>query len=537
MISPHRRGAHDPCPASSSAPSARTPFNDDNHPGDSNLHLEPGDIVPADHWAVRQSSIRGAFTPVEPSAADLENAVALWATRDELASIRGRHGRRIPDGIRQRVENLERRESRLLGDVRATAQARDRLEGYVRNAPDGAFEGHVETSSTPAPAVRVDASPWGRTRSQAMRTVEAAVRSGQLPEHAAGRVERLVTDGPDRDRDLAARWAVAAGDQAYATAFAKLCADPQRGHLLWTQAEADAFRQAAGVQAELRAMGLGDAAGGYMVPLTLDPAILLTSAGSINPLRQISRVVQTVSDQWQGVSSAGVTAEWKTEAAETADASPTLAGPAIPVHFGDAFVPYSFEVGQDAVNFLAELQRVLLDGAEQLQATAYTTGSGIGQPTGIVTALVGTGSLVASAGADVFARGDVYAVQNALPARFSARAQWCAHIATINAISLFETAAGARTFPEVTEGRLLNKPLNELSNLDGVINAAQENYILLYGDFTNFVIVDRIGTTLELIPNLVGANRRPTGQRGALLWFRTGPDSVVDNAFRLLNVT
>jgi predicted phage gp36 major capsid-like protein len=51
------------------------------------------------------------------------------------------------------------------------------------------------------------------------------------------------------------------------------------------------------------------------------------------------------------------------------------------------------------------------------------------------------------------------------------------------------------------------------------------------------VIVDRIGNTLELIPNLVGANRRPTGQRGALLWFRTGSDSVVDNAFRLLNVT
>jgi predicted phage gp36 major capsid-like protein len=51
------------------------------------------------------------------------------------------------------------------------------------------------------------------------------------------------------------------------------------------------------------------------------------------------------------------------------------------------------------------------------------------------------------------------------------------------------------------------------------------------------VIVDRVGTTLEVIPNLVGTNRRPTGQRGALLWFRTGSDSVVDNAFRLLNAT
>jgi predicted phage gp36 major capsid-like protein len=29
---------------------------------------------------------------------------------------------------------------------------------------------------------------------------------------------------------------------------------------------------------------------------------------------------------------------------------------------------------------------------------------------------------------------------------------------------------------------------------------------------------------------------RPTGQRGALLWFRTGSDVVNPNAFRLLSI-
>ena len=138
--------------------------------------------------------------------------------------------------------------------------------------------------------MRADESSWGRTGSQAMRTVDAAVRSGQLPAHTGGLVERLVTDGPDRDRDLAAMWAVAAGDEQYMRAFATLCADPTRGHLLWTPAEADAYRAAARVQAELRAMSLTDAQGGFMTPMVLDPAILLTSAGSINPLRRISRV-------------------------------------------------------------------------------------------------------------------------------------------------------------------------------------------------------------------------------------------------------
>ena len=86
---------------------------------------------------------------------------------------------------------------------------------------------------------------------------------------------------------------------------------------------------------------------------------------------------------------------------------------------------------------------------------------------------------------------------------------------------------------------LLGRTMYENSNMDGVINAAatESNYCLLYGDFAaGFVIVDRIGSTLELVPHLVGSNRRPTGQRGALLWFRTGSDVVIPNAFRLLSI-
>ncbi|WP_433319163.1 phage major capsid protein [Micromonospora chersina] len=431
---------------------------------------------------------------------------------------------RITRGMQNAAEEISRLRDEELDMIRSLAE-----RGSTEGGADGMHYG----------GGGINRARGNSERDQALRTIERSAKDGFLPDHAAEKTTALVErSGLPKDQALAARWVVAAGDELYRSAFCKMLADPIRGHLLWTAQEQAAYQAAANVQGELsRAASLTDASGGYMVPLTLDPAIMLTSAGSINPLRQISRVVQTVTDQWQGVSSAGVTAEWKAEAAEAADAAPTLAAPSIPVHFGDAFVPYSFEVGMDARDFLSELREALVDGADQLQATAYTTGTGSGQPTGIITALTGTSSIVASAGADAFAKGDVYNVQNNLPPRFSARAQWCANIATINLMSQMETSAGARLFPELSNGRLLNKPINELSNMDGAINATQENYMLLYGDFRNFVIVDRIGTTLELIPNLVGANRRPTGQRGALLWFRTGSDSVVDNAFRLLNVT
>jgi predicted phage gp36 major capsid-like protein len=48
--------------------------------------------------------------------------------------------------------------------------------------------------------------------------------------------------------------------------------------------------------------------------------------------------------------------------------------------------------------------------------------------------------------------------------------------------------------------------------------------------------VDRVGSTLELIPNLIGANQRPTGERGALLWFRAGSEVVNIAAARLLDI-
>jgi HK97 family phage major capsid protein len=424
--------------------------------------------------------------------------------------------------LEEHVRALEREEQLAL--VRSVVEGRGggRLES-------GAFGGELYGRARPS---------LTREGGEARRVIDGAARSGLLPDHAAEKATALVEQGPLRDRSIAARWATATGDEHYLSAFAKLAGDPVRGHLLWTAEEQEAYRRVAEFQSETRAMSLTDAAGGYMVPLTLDPAIMLTSAGSINPLRRLARVVQTVTDQWSGITSAGVTAEWKAEAAEVADASPTLANPNIPVHFGDAFVPYSFEVGMDAVNFVQELQGLLVDAADQLMNTAYTTGSGTGQPKGFVTALTGTGSVVNSAATDTLGNADAYNVQNALPARFSARAQWVAPIAIINLLSQRETTAGARLFPEITDGRLLSKPLNELSNMDNTINATQDNYVLAYGDWqAGMVIVDRIGTTLEFIPNLVGTNRRPTGQRGALLWFRTGSDVVVTNALRILNVT
>ncbi|WP_104183592.1 phage major capsid protein [Mycobacterium avium] len=389
-----------------------------------------------------------------------------------------------------------------------------------------------------------DRPPAEQRRDDAMRTLDRAVKADRLAARGAELVESLMRSGPAPAQTWTQRYAIAAGSEHYERAFAKLLADPVRGHMTWTQQEADAYRAVDAVLTEQRAMSTSDVSGGYMIPLTLDPAIMLTSAGSVNPLRQISRVVQTVTESWNGVTSAGVTAEWTDEAEEVADASPSLGQPSIPVHKGDAFVPFSFEVQDDAVNFMSELGKLLQDAADQLTATAYTVGSGSGQPTGVITKLVasaGTVPLVSPATGETLSPGDVFTVQNALAPRFQPRAVWNANLAIINTLRQFETNNGALKFPELQANppMLLGRQMYENSNMDGTINpaATENNYPLVYGSFADgFVIVDRLGSTLELVPHLFGANRRPTGQRGALLWFRTGSDVVIPNAFRLLSI-
>ena len=174
------------------------------------------------------------------------------------------------------------------------------------------------------------------------------------------------------------------------------------------------------------------------------------------------------------------------------------------------------------------------DGTTQLLNTAFTTGSGTGNPTGIITALTGGSSVVSTGTGGTLAASDIYAVQSSLGPRFQANARWVANLAVINAARQEETTNGALKFPSLQNDppTLLGRPVHELSNMDNTVAAGKN--LLVYGDFNNYVITQRVGSSVELIPHLFGANRRPTGQRGVWLWARYGADSINDAAFRLL---
>jgi len=133
----------------------------------------------------------------------------------------------------------------------------------------------------------------------------------------------------------------------------------------------------------------------------------------------------------------------------------------------------------------------------------------------------------------------VYGLDEALPARYRFRASWLAHRAIYNDIRQFDTSGGGALWERLANdvpGNLLGKPAFEAEAMDGAIATAND-YVLIFGDFDNYVIADRIGTTVQFIPHLFHTTtNRPSGSSGWYAFYRVGADSVNDGAFRLLRV-
>jgi HK97 family phage major capsid protein len=91
----------------------------------------------------------------------------------------------------------------------------------------------------------------------------------------------------------------------------------------------------------------------------------------------------------------------------------------------------------------------------------------------------------------------------------------------------------------VSFGLLLGRNVYEASAMEATssfTSTASDDFAIVLGDFSEYQIVDRVGATLALNPMVVGSSRRPTGQAGYLLWWRTGADVLATGAFQLLRL-
>ena len=287
------------------------------------------------------------------------------------------------------------------------------------------------------------------------------------------------------------------------------------------------------------ALSLTGANGGYMVPFTLDPTIILTNSGIAGPIRSISTTKTIATDDWNGVTSAGVTAEWLGEGVQAADATPTFTQPTITPRKAAAWVFGSYEVLADS-SFSSELGRLLADAKVRLEEAAFATGNtGASVPRGIVAAVAAvTASIVSSATITSFVAGDVYRVSDALRPRDAARASWIANKRIYSLIRQMDTAGGSAFWANMGMGvpsNLLGQPQYECSTMGSVVTTSAN--ILLAGNFEQYYVVDRVGMSVLYEPMVKSTNaNRPTGQAGWFAFWRVGADTVDPDAFRLLQL-
>lgn len=398
------------------------------------------------------------------------------------------------------------------------------------------------------------------------KSVEAAMLNiGRNPDDAYGDVRRMSTQEA-RDRALyalndrngsahlkadqkdeverqirlntdIARRVLVTENEHYRTAWMKLVTDPHAPMLL-----SDDERNAVRSYNEYRAMSEGTTtAGGFGIPVFIDPSIILTAQGSGNPFLSLAKQVTVNTNIWKGVSSAGVSWQFQSEGVAVTDSSPTLAQPTVNIYMARGFIPYSIEVGQDYPGFADEMSTLLSAGYDELLVDKFTRGSGSGEPNGIVTQLsANTNVRVRVSTSGALNQGDPYNVWKALPQRFRRSANWLMNVGVNNAIRQLGTAnvfhAYTQNLPAEWADMLFGKRTYESPYMNDVTTSTSSTIeVAVVGDFSNYVVARRGGMSVELVPQLFDVtNNRPTGQRGWFAYARIGGNSVNDLGFRLL---
>lgn len=504
-------------------------------------------------------------TPIEAGQADVtDDQIRAEVTGHIRAEIGDRYGSDAEGYARQiaalrarqdvladysRPSRRQRIEREVLADQLATAERAAEILDQAASAggqADGAADGLRFADGRLRPDAPGPSRPealnaalgfrWTETIMNARRVLDRCHRAG-LPAAAAERTEDLLVRGTDDRRYDTARLVNATGSETYERAFARVLRDPAAAHVYLSDAERDAL---AGARQIMASMGVGtDSGGGFAVPYRLDPSVILTSDGTTNPIRALARTVVGPGKEYDFVTSEGVVAAWTPENAAVTDGSPVLDQPSIKAEKMTCFVPFSVELEGDWTDLQAELGTLLRDAAETLDAEAFAVGTGTGQPTGVVTALAGTSSEVTTATAATLALADLESAQAAVPPRFRGRAAWAAHLALIQAARRFEVVTGVSAVTGTGPGRrLLDDPLSEASQLDGGLTTTGA-HVAVVGDWqSGYVIYDRLGTMIEVVPHLFGSaqGQYPTGRRGLIMWRRVGADVVNANALRLLTI-
>ncbi len=367
-------------------------------------------------------------------------------------------------------------------------------------------------------------------RDGAMRVLEMSdFPTSKDPAKAKAHIERLMAAHLDdvsegRAQGWIARRVIGTGSPVYRDAAAQYIAKGREG-------------MSPRLLAELQTGS--DADGGFAIPFTIDPTFVITTDGAASALREFSNVQTITTKSWHPLVTEDNDASYGTEIAATTDSAPNdiddLNG-VTPLR-AKRFIKFTAEYQEDygPAAILAQVGKLIADSKSRLEADKFVQGTGSGEPEGIIWKIDDDGSsLVSQANFDLDA---LDALTAALGPRFRVTADgdtaYMANISILQKLRQLGTAgAPANSIYDAISQRLNGYAARELSAMDDVWTSGKE--VLLFGDFGYFVIVDRIGLSVEYVPQVFDGSGDPLGQRGIYARWRNTSKVMTVNAFRLL---
>ena len=462
---------------------------------------------------------------------------------NDISKLEARQRSMPDDSVAERISNLRTGAARADEKMIELEDQLGRHDALERGASNPAQWEAGTSYSAPVHPARVEAAERrGGAFREAQHVLEEHIRSGEMTTTAADAMDEALR-GDDLRVGEAAQWLAAHGQEHYRTAFAKLMAYGDSAWTRFTPEEIDAVQQTQRSE-QFRAMSEGSgAAGGYGLPISIDPTILLASNGAINPVRSMATVRSVGADQLRLVTTDpnAVSAAYAQEATEVSDNAPQLVQPILTPHRWHEFVPYSYEIGMDYPQLQQELLKLMADARDVLEAQMFLTGVPTSyQPAGILN-VGGAGSLsstqmVQTATTATLAAADLYTLRTSVPPRWLLESTWLMAPAQLDTTYRLVPRASSTEPVLMSDDRtsMLGARVDQWSTMDSGTTTGKN--VTLFGDFKQYVIADRIGLTALTVPVLFGSNRRPTGQAGIYVWGRTDAAVAVPAALRFLQI-
>ncbi len=261
---------------------------------------------------------------------------------------------------------------------------------------------------------------------------------------------------------------------------------------------------------ELKSLATGDStSGGFLMPLNRVQQIIELNILS-SPIRQVARIESISVGDTLEIPKEGSTVfatGWTSEkTARTQTTAGTLALEKIPVHemYSDPFVTQKMidDVAYDVEGYVT---KKVAEQYAKTEATAFCTGTGVGQPEGIATnASVGSAAVAASA---VFTAPLLITLQHTLEEPYASRASWVAKRISLGKIRQLALGTSYSDFlwqPGLAADKpptLLGSPYIAANDVATCVSATTGDKVIYYGDFkAGYCIVDRIGITLMRDP-------------------------------------